>query len=215
MEDIIAVYTAEAPPIAADFSTAVWQSAVVHKLPADWRGGPAPAELDTETRILWTNSDLYIGFNCAYTELDADADDDVDVSVERYALWERDVCEAFIRSPAEPAATSYLEFEVAPTAQWCDLRIDRVRSRNDWQWQSGMKTAAAIDRPAGRWRALMAIPFACFGTRPEAGEDWMGNLFRISRVEGRRCYLAWSPTYTDLPNFHVPERFVRWRFSAR
>lgn len=215
MENIVALYTAEAPPIAADFSRSVWQSAVAHKLQTDWRGRPAPAELDTEIRILWTNTDLYIGFTCAYTELDADADNEIDVSVERYALWERDVCEAFIRSPAEPAATSYLEFEVAPTAQWCDLRIDRARLHHDWEWRSGMKTAAAIDRRGSRWHALMAIPFACLGARPEVGQNWMGNLFRISRIEGERRYLAWSPTYTDRPNFHVPERFVRWRFSAQ
>lgn len=213
--DILAVYTDEAPPMIAEFSDAIWRRAHIHHLAGDWRGDPAPSQLDTEARILWTDEYIFIGFTCAYTELDADSDDEVDVSEERPALWDRDVCEAFIRSPIEPAETNYLEFEVAPTGQWCDLKIDRARMTHDWQWRSRMQTAAAIDEERKQWCALMAIPFDCFGTGPQAGEIWAGNLFRVSRLGGERRYLAYSPTLTERPNYHVPGRFVRWRFSRK
>jgi hypothetical protein len=58
----------------------------------------------------------------------------------------------------------------------------------------------------------MAIPFDAFGTRPQVGEVWRANLFRIGRYHGQRQYLAFSPTLTEIPNFHVPEKFVDLRF---
>jgi hypothetical protein len=60
----------------------------------------------------------------------------------------------------------------------------------------------------------MAIPFAAFGRQPELGEIWSANLFRISRFYGERQFLAFSPTYTEQPSFHVPERFVNLHFVA-
>ena len=112
----------------------------------------------------------------------------------------------------EVAPTSYLEFEIAPTGQWCDLRIDRAKMTHDWEWQSGMRTAGRIDDQQKEWRVLMALPFTCFGRVPEAGEEWAANLFRVSRLNGERRYLAYSPTGTEKPSYHVPERFVTLRF---
>jgi hypothetical protein len=43
---------------------------------------------------------------------------------------------------------------------------------------------------------------------------WRANLFRISRLNGERQYLALSPTFTETPNYHVAERFVALKFVA-
>lgn len=209
---IIAVYQPVAPPLLADFAQATWQH--TERLPLDhnWRGDSAPAELQTTARVLWTKDHLWFGFECGYTELDVD--EQFDLKQERYGLWERDVCEAFIRSPLEANGNSYKEFEVAPTGQWLDVAIRQPRVDVIWDWQSGMRTAGAIEAERRIWCAVMAIPFSAFGLTPQAGDVWHGNLFRISRWQGERQYLALSPTLTATPDYHLPERFVPLRFVA-
>ena len=58
----------------------------------------------------------------------------------------------------------------------------------------------------------MAIPFDAFGCKPQPGDVWHANLFRVSRLGGERQYLALAPTFTEKPNFHVAEAFVKLRF---
>lgn len=206
---VFAVFRPAMPPD-SDFAHPAWRDAVVAPLATTWRGDAAPALLGTTARLAWTPEDLWIGFECAYTELDADADPDA--SHERHELWERDVCEAFVQSPREPSQASYKEFEVAPTGQWLDVAVRQPRHDVDWQWNSGLRTFATIDPGTGVWRAVMAVPFAAFGGAPRAGERWRINLFRIGRLAGVRQYLALAPTGTNAPDFHVPACFVPLEF---
>lgn len=201
------------PRLTADLDDPLWRSTPPVAIAATWRGDAAPAELATVVRLGWCASYLWLAYDCAYRELDADEGASVDVTTERGALWERDVCEAFVASTAEPHADSYKEFEVAPTGQWCDLAIHRPRVDVDMGWQSGMATAAAIDAGAGRWRAVMRVPFTAFGGAPAPGDVWRANLFRIGRVGGARQYLAFAPTGTPAPDFHVPHAFVPLVFA--
>lgn len=213
--EIIAVFHPQ-PDLTTNFDHECWQRAERLTINHDWSGKSAPAELHTTAMALWSQSEILFGFECGYTELDADTD--FDVSEERHALWDRDVCEAFIRSPIEPHEKYYREFEVAPTGQWCDLLVELApsgaRMWHDWEWKSGMRTASEINEAEHLWRAAMAIPFTAFGCRPGAGDVWHANLFRISRLNGQRQYLTLSPTLTDQPNFHVTERFVNLRFAV-
>lgn len=209
-KEIIAVYH-PSPTLGTDYRDEAWRSAVPMAMGLDWRGIPAPPELATTAYALWNERELFLGYECRYAELDMD--DVYDLNEERHALWDRDVCEAFIRSPIEPHEKHYREFEVAPTGQWCDLIIDRTSLSHDWEWRSGMRTASEIEPVEKIWRATMAIPFAAFGTAPRAGDVWHGNLFRIGRINGERQYLAYSPTFTEIPSFHVAEAFVEMRFE--
>ena len=211
MSEIIAVFQSQAPPLDTHFENDCWQQARALTLDYNWRGAPAPSELLTSAMTLWTTEELWFGFECRYTELDIDTE--CDLTQERHALWDRDVCEAFVRSPLETDPRRYKEFEVAPTGQWCDLQIDRARLDHDWRWQSGMRTAHEINEAEKTWRAVMAIPFTAFGLRPQSSDCWQGNLFRVSRLHGERQYLTLSPTFTEKPSFHVPERFVNLRFA--
>jgi hypothetical protein len=203
--EIVAVYN-ELSIDGVEFESGGWSRAVAHEIGHDWQDQPAPSALSTVARLLWNEREIVIGYECGYTELDVD--EGADASVERHGLWDRDVCEAFIRSPLEPHDQSYREFEVAPTGQWCDLLVDRARMWHDWEWQSGMRTYARIDEPRSVWRVAMAIPFTAFGCQPQAGDRWQANLFRISRFDGCRRYLALSPTMTEIPNFHVAGAFL-------
>jgi len=198
------------PRLTTDFAHECWQRTEPLTINRDWQGDAAPPELHTTARVLWNETEILFGFECGYTELDVD--DVFDVNEERHALWDRDVCEAFIRSPLEPHEKYYREFEVAPTGQWCDLLVDRSAMWHDWEWKSGMRTVSEIVEAENLWRVAMAIPFSAFDCTPKPGDVWYGNLFRISRLNGERQYLAYSPTLTEKPNFHVAEHFVPLRF---
>ena len=194
-----------------------WGDAVPHPLDQLWNGELAPRQLLTTARMLWTTSHLYVRFECDYSELDVNDPSEVRKLLqqgrETYALWDRDVCEIFVRSPAERDEMKYVEFEAAPTGEWCDLRVNRRAMTHDWEWRSGMRVAARINRDSQVWSAMMEIPFSAFGAHPNDSEaPWHGNLFRVSRFEGERQYLAFSPTYAPKPNYHVPERFVVIQF---
>lgn len=198
------------PELTTTFTDACWQLAQPFIIHRNWQGDAIPPELHTIARVLWSEAEILFGFECAYTELDVD--EVFDISQERHALWDRDVCEAFIRSPIEPHEQWYREFEIAPTGQWCDLLVDRSVMWHDWEWKSGMRTASEIVEAEKIWRVVMAIPFSAFGCTPKLGDTWHGNLFRISRLNGERQYLAHSPTLTEKPNFHVADKFVPLRF---
>ncbi|HZS09439.1 MAG TPA: carbohydrate-binding family 9-like protein [Blastocatellia bacterium] len=212
--EIIAIYQSESIPQGANFNNNFWRQARRLEINYNWRGELVPAELKTVALVVWTDSHLCFGFECGYTELDMDdpAADDFDSGRERYALWERDVCEAFVRSPLEPENQVYKEFEVAPNGQWCDLKIDRTKMLKDWEWQSGMQTAWKTNEAGKIYSVLMTIPFESFDLKPNRGDCWQANIFRIARLNGERQYLALSPTMTRQPNFHVPERFINLRF---
>src|SRR5207237_4400193 len=87
---------------------------------SDWQGkNPDPA-LDTEVRVLWSSSTLYLRFACRYRELHVF--NDADPNGRRDHLWERDVAEAFLQpDPSRPRY--YKEFEIAPNGFWIDLDV--------------------------------------------------------------------------------------------
>ena len=211
LDDLVAAHVNEVPALDSEFTIEAWQCARPVAIQQLWQGDQPPEGLQTTARLIWSNEELVAGFECNYLELDVDTD--FDPIVERHGLWDRDVCEIFVRSPGESALTRYKEFEVAPTGQWCDLKIDRVTRNHDWEWTSGMRTFGRIDHESMTWRAVMAIPFECFGERPQRGDVWWGNLFRVARLGPERIYLTYSPNTSEIPNFHVPESFVKIRFE--
>ncbi|MBP6820338.1 MAG: carbohydrate-binding family 9-like protein [Acidobacteria bacterium] len=210
---ILATYH-PSPELTTDFNHECWQQAQPLTINRNWQGKPAPTELHTTARVLWSEKEILLGFECGYTELDVD--EEFNLNEERHALWDRDVCEAFISSPIEPHDKYYREFEAAPTGQWCDLLVELApsgaRMWHDWEWKSGMRTVAEILSAEKIWRVVMAIPFTAFGCAPKIGDVWHANLFRISRLNGERQYLTYSPTLTEQPNFHVTESFVVLQF---
>jgi hypothetical protein len=127
-------------------------------------------------------------------------------------LWERDVCEIFV-APDPAAPHRYFEFEAAPTGEWLDLAITLTAEgrETDWDYCSGMTAAARLE---GRTLTVgMRVPWAALGGPPRAGESWRANLFRCVGSDPARGYLAWRPTHTPEPGFHVPEKFGLLRFT--
>jgi len=73
-----------------------------------------------------------------------------------------------------------------------------------------MQSAAKIEQD----KVVMAIkiPFSALGRTPKAGDIWLGNLFRCVGKDPTRGYLAWQPTKTKEPAFHVPKAFGEFQF---
>ena len=140
-----------------------------------------------------------------------DARDDGVVATRRERdapLWTEDVCELFLAPGTDPPRR-YFEIEVNPLGTLYDARVDspeRVRSsmRVDATWDCPGLSARVTVRPR-RWSAVLTVPLAalCEGEIPAT---WRANFYRVDRAE-RDEYSAWSPTFADPPDFHVPERF--------
>ena len=170
-----------------------------------WSGEPAPASRQFKTRFLWSQTSLYVRFEAAQVE-PLIVSGNPDLTKKTMGLWERDVCEFFI-APGRSLSNRYFEFEIAPTGEWVDLGIyikDEKRE-TDQNYSSGMQSAASIKKD--KIVMVMKIPWAAFGTTPVKGDIWAGNLFRCVGKGPERGYLAWRPTKTAKPNFHVPSAF--------
>ncbi len=203
MPDVIEVRRALEEFGIADFDHAAWNEAQAVRLTRYWSGAEAPAGRHAEARLLWDDEALRVRFVCQQSEpLVISASPRIERKTQ--GLWDRDVCELFI---APDNAENYFEFEAAPTGEWLDLAIHwRPDGRDtNWQFQSGMQTASRIG--AGLMTTVMHVPFAALGRVPRAGERWRANLFRCVGADSERGYLAWQPTHTEQPSFHVPQKF--------
>jgi alpha-galactosidase len=128
----------------------------------------------------------------------------------RDQLWDRDVAEAFLQP--DPAQESYYrEFEVSPNGMWIDLDIF-PGGRSDLK--SGMRSSVILDEQAKTWSAEMAIPMRALTQSFDPAKVWRANFYRVEGKQEPRAYLAWQPTHTPQPNFHVPAKFGFLRFST-
>ncbi len=190
---------------AADPDHAGWDGVRPVRLVRYWSGKEAPIGRRAEAQLAWSDEALYVRFNCRQAEpLVVNAAPQVER--EAMGLWDRDVCELFL-APDASSPEHYFEFEAAPTGEWLDLEIRWLQGgrETNWQFHSGMTTAART--AADHVRIAMRVPWEGIGRRPQAGERWRVNLFRCVGAGERRGYLAWQPTYTEQPNFHVPQAF--------
>jgi hypothetical protein len=195
----------------ADLMNTAWSAADETTIDKYWSNEKAPAGRHFLTRLLWSETSLYVRFDANKGE-PLTISEEPDLSKKTIGMWERDVCEIFL-APDANEPRKYFEFEVAPTAEWIDLTIDLTSGERitDWDFTSGMKAAARIDYD----RVVMAIrvPWKAFGTMPKQGNVWMGNLFRCVGSGADRGYLAWQPTSTPKPEFHIPSAFREFRFA--
>jgi predicted TIM-barrel fold metal-dependent hydrolase len=188
----------------ADWSNPRWQRAAPVRLEYTLRECSPRPELSTEVRCLWSKEALHILFRCPYTKLTVFEP----VSpTERLGLWDRDVVEAFIGTD-DANIRRYDEFELAPTNERLDGRIDLPKK--DFPWTSGFTSATRVDEKAGAWVGEMRIPIVALTDKPPApGTRWRLNLFRSDRAGG--VFLAWNPALTG--STHTPERFGVLEFA--
>ena len=188
-----------------------WQKATEVSIEKYWSGETAPPGRHARTRLLWSDSALYVRFEANQT-------DPLVVSLKpnlkskTMGLWDRDVCEIFV-APNRDEPRKYFEFEIAPSGEWIDLGVHQLpdRRETDWDYNSGMQSKAVIEK--GKITMAIKVEWRAFGKAPKAGDVWLGNLFRCVGSGKERGYLAWQPTKTPEPAFHVPQAFGEFEFT--
>jgi hypothetical protein len=199
------------PVAEPDFENPVWETCQPVMIEHYWSGDPAPASRHAEVKLCWSSEALHVRFVCAQQEPLIVAENPR-IDRKTLGLWDRDVCEIFI-APDPENPWRYFEFEAAPTGEWLDLGITLTPAgrETDWDYVSGFTTAARIEQE--RLFVGMRIPWSETVPKPENGQVWRVNLFRCVGPEAPERYLAWQPTHTPEPLFHVPEAFGSLRFS--
>lgn len=188
-----------------DFDNQVWEQCRPVLIEHCWSGEPAMASRHAEARVCWSDEALHVRFvGKQYEPLIVT--DHPNTDKKTLGLWDRDVCEIFL-APDVSKPWRYFEFEAAPTGEWVDLGITvKPEGREtDWDFASGFTTAAKLD--GERLLVGMRIPWSESIPKPNASDVWRVNLFRCVGPEAPERYLAWLPTRTSEPNFHVPEVF--------
>jgi hypothetical protein len=197
----------------SDFNNENWKRATETAIENYWSGKRAEAERHATAKILWSDAALYVRFEAAQNE-PLIINDEPNLNEKTRGLWDRDVFEIFV-APDFNQPRKYYEFEVAPTGEWIDLAIEIApdgKRATDFDYQSEMETAARIE--TNKILSAMKIEWRAFGKTPKTGDVWKGNLFRCVGSGKTRGYLAWRPTKTEKPNFHVPEAFGEFEFTV-
>lgn len=171
---------------------------------------------ETLARMLWDDTNLYVGFICQDAHIWAEyTDRDDPVS--------RDDCAEVFVSPNAADVMTYFNIEINVIGTVLDRGPYNGRSAS---WTAdGLQNAAIIegslndDSDEDRyWTMEIAIPFKVFEaealhTPPEDAEEWRINLNRCGGKTNPQ-YSQWSSSETAKPNFHVPERFGIVYFSS-
>ncbi len=206
--EIVASYVAGEISLDAKHPAGQWQSAQPIVFCSDWQGKNPDELRETKVRALWSAHTLYLRFECRYRDLHLF--EDSDSSGRRDHLWDRDVAEAFLQ-PDPARERYYREFEVAPNGMWIDLDIFPGGLAD---LKSGMRRSVFLDDKSQRWAAELAIPMRALTQNFDPKSAWRANFYRVEGTAEPRAYLAWRPTDTAKPNFHVPAAFGRLRFAS-
>jgi hypothetical protein len=193
------------PLAAGDFEDGAWARARPAHIARYWSGEEAPQGRWAEARVAWDARGFTVRFDCRQEE-PLVVSSMPRLESKTLQLWEQDVCEVFITPEAEHIR-HYYEFEVAPTGEWIDLALTVTKDGRDtdWDFRSGMTASARVG--TGSVTSGLRVPWEAFGRAPRPGERWRCNLFRCVGRDPSRGYLAWQPTHTPEPAYHVPDKF--------
>ena len=187
-----------------------WKNADAVNVSKYWSGDDAPDGRRFTARLLRSDSALYVRFE---TEQNGPlvVSEKPQTAEKAMNLWDRDVVEIFL-APNANDPTHYYEFEAAPNGEWRDVEIKwhPNRRESNWKYRSGMTTAFSVSERSAV--ITMKIPFTAFPSKPKPGDIWKGNLLRCVGTDPGRGYLAWQPTRTKEPAFHVPSAFGSFKF---
>ena len=186
---------------------------------------PEIAFQPTALRLCRDEAHLYVAFQCV--------DRDIWGSFigRNQPIYTEEVVEAFLASGGDVG--HYVELETSPRGAWFEARIESPARRRagmrvdaEWRcagWQRAVRVRGRVKTRPGEalgpierraeppdcwWNVEWAIPFASLpgGAAPRRGDRWRANFFRIDAARGGQ-FSAWSPTFEDPPDFHLPERF--------
>jgi hypothetical protein len=176
-----------------------WTRAPAQSFLTDWSG--APTTTTTKARALWDKGALYMLFELEGAGLHTDTTKST--TVDRDKLYEEDCVEIFVAPDAKKPAR-YAEIEMGPYGHFFDLMVDAKKGDVSF---SSVPTIATAPNPTKHTAVIEARLTAAEITG--ALTSGARLPFAMYRMEGTapRQFLAWSPTRTKTPDFHVPEAF--------
>ena len=204
-----AIRTGQAPTVDGKLDDACWAQAAVAGEFVLW-GGKGYAAEQTDARVLWDDSNLYIGMRCF----------DSDVTSLKKTVTERDgpVCgddciELFFIPPDNPilakAPKAARYFHIAVNA--LGTRWDEIGMEAPQRWNG--RWAAKTSTHKNRWEVELAIPWSALKTKPADGAVWAVNFNRgLPKRGGRGEYSGWSITFAG---FHDPDHLGKIIFLDR
>ncbi len=198
-------------PLRADLDSEFWRLAQWQRIATRWDGAPVEPSWQTDFACRWTARYLYFAFRTHYVNPTVSSQPVLDRRT--HELWnQEDVVEIFL-APELDFPNRYKEFELSPSGQWIDIDLDWERGYKDFEWNSAMESMSRLDSARQSWAAEFRVPIESFSpAKLAAGSEVAINAFRVELKSN--LYLAWSPTFTDTPNFHVPSRFGRMTFTV-
>ena len=172
----------------------------------------------TALRVCHDGERLYLAFDCA----DRDVWGTFRGRNER--IYDEEVVEAFLAPSGDPRR--YFELESSPRGAYWEGVIDNpdgqratMRSDLDWVcagWERAIRVRGTLDMRDDvddGWAVEWAIPFAALGAAPpRPGARWRANFYRIDQAKGGE-YSAWSPTFAEPAEFHLPNHFGVLEFA--
>jgi len=180
-----------------------WSDATAVSFDTAWSG--VPTGTSTEVRALWSERALYLLWELRGANLHVDATRPT--ATERDKLYEEDCVEMFL-APDPAERRRYFEIELGPRGHFFDLLVDRrTRTASDVAWSSAPEIRTTVDVPGHRVVIEAAIRAPDVLRALVRGAKLPLGLFRLEGQAPNRQYLAWRPTRTPRPNFHVPEAF--------
>jgi alpha-galactosidase len=197
-----------------DLHHSAWSKCEKVIIDRDWRGQPMLRQKGynwknlTEIASLWNHTHLFFFFQCWFDELNLSLDRPPNQPVNQ--LWETDVVEVFLKPES---CEDYFELEFSPLGQWLDVHVLQPRVDVNFNWKSHVKVHAEIQEKEGTWHVIASIPLesikqgCLFQDSAREGQCWRLNLYRMAGTEPNREFLAWRPTFTQQPDFHVPASF--------
>jgi hypothetical protein len=186
--------------------------------------GSAAATQATGVRLAHDARALYVRFECA------DRDAWGTWRRRNDPIYLEEAVEVFL-APGMRDPRRYWELEVSPLGVLFAARIENPTGRRsdlaaDTSWECrGLEWQAGPAGSSQDWWAEIAIPWTALagperkaaeaappaGVWPASGQPprrWRANFYRIERPRGSPPELScWSPTFTDPPDFHRPDRF--------
>jgi len=203
-----AVRTNASPVVDGRLGDACWAQAAV----ADefvLYGGKGMAVEQTDARVLWDDSNLYIGMRC----FDSDVAKLKKEGTERdgAAVFGDDCVEIFFIPPGNPVLKSMPDassryFHIAVNA--LGVCADETGMNSPERWNARWSAGTSIHKD--RWEVELAMPWSALKTQPTDGEVWAVNFNRGLPARGTfREYSGWSITFAG---FHDPDHFGKMIF---
>lgn len=196
----------------------IWKDAALLKLSLNENGGPVREQ--TELRVWYDDSALYLGWTCI------DSDIQATFTNRDSHFWDEEVAEFFL-APKE--LKTYFELQWNPLNGVYDSIIHNQMNEKgistnytgDTSFTAkGMTSAVKVRGTIGNsndkdefWQVEVKIPFAALGEpTPKAKDVWRGNFYRFNRTKDQPVELqSWSPTMVG--DFHQPSRFGYLEFG--